>query len=115
MKKDTKDILIIDDEQVIIDAAFREELAELGAAQLPLQQGLTSASHALDSRIQVMILGTEADADRIRVRAGIFYSGVIAGCNCADDPSPVGEQNEYCEVQIDLDRATARAAITLLA
>jgi len=51
----------------------------------------------------------------IRVKAGIFYTGVIAGCSCADDPTPIDEQNEYCVVQFDIDRTTADATVTLLA
>ncbi len=50
----------------------------------------------------------------VRVKAGIFYKGVIAGCNCADDPSPIDEQNEHCVVQFLIDRLTAEASVTLL-
>jgi hypothetical protein len=76
---------------------FRRELGSLGTAELPLQQGLTTG-----------------DAAGIHARAGIFYSGIIAGCSCADDPTPVDEQSEYCEVQVDIDRKTADTVITLL-
>jgi hypothetical protein len=49
------------------------------------------------------------------VKAGIFYTGVIAGCSCADDPTPVDELNEYCVVQFDIDRMTAETTVRLLA
>jgi len=96
------------------EAAFRQELAGLGAARLPLQQGLTGSSYATDTEPQVMIIrAIEADGV-IRVRAGVFYTGIIAGCNCADDPTPVEELTEYCMLQVDIDRVTGAAAIALV-
>lgn len=62
-----------------------------------------------------MILGVTEEPECIRVRAGIFYTGVIAGCNCADDPSPIDEQNEYCVIQFVIDRTTAESIVSLLA
>lgn len=93
---------------------FKRELGRLGTAGLPLQQGLTTGSHAVDGPVGVMLLHAAADAAGIHARAGIFYSGIIAGCSCADDPTPVDEHSEYCEVQVDIDRKTADTVITLL-
>ena len=50
----------------------------------------------------------------IRVTVGIFYTGIIAGCSCADDPTPVEENTEYCEVQLEIDKKTAETTIALL-
>lgn len=91
------------------------EIEQLDKRQLPLQPGLTASSHVTDRPIQAMILSVSEAAARISVKAGIFYTGVIAGCNCADDPSPIDEQNEYCVVQLDIDRVTAQTTVTLLA
>jgi hypothetical protein len=93
---------------------LQRELGAMDASRLPLQQGMTAGSLALDTRVSVMILRVEDDADHIHVRAGIFYTGIIAGCSCADDPSPVDEHSEYCEVQLAIDKATAGTALTLL-
>jgi hypothetical protein len=94
---------------------LKKEIERLGAGNLPLQQGLSAGSYAIDDRFNVMIIGVSEDAGFIRVKAGIFYSGIIAGCSCADDPAPVNEENEYCVVQLDIDKHTADATITLLA
>lgn len=61
-----------------------------------------------------MINAVSEEAGFIRARAGIFYTGVIAGCSCADDPTPVDEQNEYCDVRVDIDKQTGEATIALL-
>lgn len=90
-------------------AALKRELAGAGA-RLPLQQGLSATGYALDARIEVMLLGAEATAGEIVVKVGVFYAGVVAGCNCADDPTPVEAQPEYCELRIAIDRHPAGAA-----
>jgi hypothetical protein len=96
------------------DAVLKAEIEQLGVDRLPLQQGLSHSSHVAGDPPRAMVLNVSADPERIRARAGIFYSGIVAGCSCADDPTPVEAQPEYCEVQIDIDRTTARATVTLL-
>lgn len=86
----------------------------MGVNQLPLQQGMSQGSHAMDKPVSVMIIRVSDDQDRIHVRAGIFYTGIIAGSCCADDPTPVDEHAEYCEIRLDIDKATARTAVSLL-
>jgi len=91
------------------------EIGQLDAQHLPLQQGLSSSSQVTDRPFQVMIISVSDEAGGLRVKAGLFYTGVIAGCNCADDPSPIDEQNEYCVVQFEIDRLTAKTTVALLA
>ena len=94
--------------------ALKGEVEQLAVDQLPLQQGLSISSHVTDSQRKLIVMRVSDDAERIRVKAGVFYSGIIAGCSCADDPTPVDEQNEYCEVQIEIDKKTAEATVVLL-
>ena len=96
------------------NAILRQEIERLTAEQLPLQQGLSSTSHALDNGISAMIISVAAEESVIRAKAGIFYTGIVAGCSCADDPTPVTEQGEYCVVQVTIDKATAEATLVLL-
>jgi len=93
---------------------LKSEIEQLGAEQLPLQQGLSTSSYALDDILNALIISVSEGASFIRAKVGIFYSGIIAGCSCADDPTPVDEQNEYCEVQIEISKKTAEATIALL-
>ena len=94
---------------------LKKEIDQMDAGQLPLQQGLSTGSYALDGKFNVMIIRVSEEAGIIRVKAGIFYSGIIAGCSCADDPTPVNEESEYCVVQLDIDKQTADTTIALLA
>lgn len=99
-------------------AAFKERLKEeiegLDAGDLPLQQGLSRGSYSDDKNLSVMIIGVSDEPKMIRVRVGVFYTAIIAGCGCADDPSPVDDLAEYCEVQFDIDKTTAETTVTLL-
>lgn len=94
---------------------LKKEMEQMDVDQLPLQQGLSTGSYAIADAIEVMIISVSEDAGCIRAKAGIFYAGIIAGCSCADDPTPVNEESEYCEVMIDINKLTAEATVALLA
>lgn len=93
---------------------LKREIEQLDAGQLPLQQGLSATSYVADKPFSVMILGVSETASVIHVRVGIFYAGIIAGCSCADDPTPVEAQSEYCVVRFEIDRRTGEATVTLV-
>lgn len=95
-------------------AVLKQEIAQLGADQLPLQQGLSTGSHITGSPITVLINSTTETEDVIHVHAGIFYQSVIGGCSCEGDPTPTSENTEYCEVRFDIDKASAIATIALV-
>ncbi len=94
-------------------ATLQQELAACAAA-LPLQQALTFTSAVAGGAITVLFLGASADAGQLHARVGVFFSGILDGCSCADDPTPLAAQTEYCELLIDIDRQTAVAAAKLL-
>ena len=94
---------------------LKRELERQPPGALPLQQGLRTSSHALEDDIGAVVLGVDEHPDVLRVRVGIFYAGIIAGCSCADDPTPIEAQPEYCELLLDIDRASAVTTVTLLA
>jgi len=96
------------------NAVLKDEIEHLDADLLPLQQGLSRSSVANADTLSVMILSVTEQPDHIQVKAGLFYTGIIAGCSCADDPTPIDEINEYCEVRCDIDKQTAATTITLL-
>lgn len=95
-------------------AILKRELEQADATKLPLQQGLATGSYAVDDKLEVMIIGISEKADAIRVKTGVFYQGIIAGCSCADDPTPVEAHSEYCVLQLDIDKSTAEASVALL-
>lgn len=95
-------------------AVLKDDLESLEISQLPLQQGLSQSSYVSGNDFSVMIINVAERESSIVAKAGVFYSGVIAGCNCSDDPTPVDEVSEYCEVEVDINKLTAEARIILL-
>lgn len=96
------------------EGALKAELEQINADLLPLQQGLATTSHVAENPHKAMIINVTDEADIIRVKAGIFYSGMVIGCSCADDPTPINEQSEYCEVEFLINKNTAEARVLLL-
>lgn len=94
-------------------AVLKQQIAQC-TDQLPLQKCLSTGSHVVDAPVTVLINSAAELQDVIRVQIGVFYQSVIAGCSCANDPTPISENNEYCEVQLDIDKATAATTVTLV-
>lgn len=92
---------------------LKHELVE-HADELPLQQALSGTSAVANEAITVVVLGTHADAAQIHVKVGVFFSGILAGCSCADDPTPIEPQPEYCELSLVIDSATAKTSVKIL-
>ncbi len=93
-------------------ATFKRELAE-HADELPLQEALTGTSAVADEPVTVVLLAAHADETRIHAKVGIFFAGILAGCSCAYDPTPVEPQTEYCELRLEIDRNSAETVVRL--
>jgi hypothetical protein len=94
---------------------LKQEIGQLGTGQFPLQQGLSTSNYVLDHKFEVMIISVADEPGFIHANVGIFYYGILGGCNCADDPTPVEPQSEYCEVRVSIDKQTAEATVSPLA
>lgn len=98
----------------LFNATLKREIESLPAGRLPLQQCVRQGSYALDDNFSVMVLSINDDGDAIGARIGIFFNSIIAGCSCADDPTPVETLNEYCEFRLTLDKEGGTAHFTRL-
>ena len=96
------------------DVIFKQEVLGLTLDELPIQQGLIHGSYAISDDMGVMVNQRQEDEASILIYTGIFYKSVIAGCNCADDPTPIDTLNEYCELSFRIDKKTAITEIKLL-
>ena len=95
------------------ESVLKRELTQHASA-LPLQQSLVHSNYVVDGSISVMVHRVFATDGVITVKVGVFYQGVLSGCSCAGDPAPASENNEYCEVELQIDRATADVAVSLV-
>ena len=98
----------------VLREIFIAEANQLQAVQLPLQAGLARSSYVASSPFSVLMLGVEETSTHLNIRAGVSYSGIIAGCSCADDPTPVDEITEYCEMRFSVNKASAETQVSLL-
>ncbi len=96
------------------ETVLKQEIAQLGAAQLPLQQGLTNGNYVADAPLTVVINRVTETDHAILVTAGIFYEGLLGGCSCAGDPTTASKSSEYCEVRLDINKTTAETTVTLV-
>lgn len=96
------------------EAVFKAEVRNLDVGLLPLQAALSRSSHVSETAIDPLVLLTSETNAVIRIKTGIVYAGIIAGSCCADDPTPVCEQTEYCVLLFDINKNTAEVSITLL-
>lgn len=96
------------------ERTLKSELQEVALDALPLQQGLRHGSHALEEGVELMVIGAEELAEVIRVRLGVHYRSLIAGCSCADDPTPLDTLAEYCVLRLDIDKHSGALTIRLL-
>lgn len=93
---------------------FKQEVEQLAADQLPLQQGLSLSSYVSADPFKVMVISEGEDEAAIQVKAGIFYSGIIAGCSCSDDPTPTDVQPEYCDLNFTIEKSSGETTVSLL-
>lgn len=92
---------------------FKQELAQ-NVKQLPLHQALIQGNQVANEPVTVMINSVTENNGLIQISAGIFFKGLLVGCSCSDDPGGPSETNEYCEVQVELDRETSAAKLLLV-
>lgn len=95
------------------EAVLKDELAGQAEA-LPLQRALARSSAVADTPVSVLLQRAADEGGAIRVKAGIFFEGLQGGCACANDPTPESPVTEYCEVEVDIDKSSGEAKVTLL-
>ncbi|MGV6818318.1 MAG: hypothetical protein ACWA44_13755 [Thiotrichales bacterium] len=90
------------------DEMFEQELLrvlmELGVDGLNLQTALRHGGYALADTLQLSILSRSCDEHGIELRVSAFFDSVIAGCSCADDPTPLDTVSEHCVLNVTLDK-----------
>lgn len=85
---------------------LKSEIENLKTGALPLDKGVFQGGYIDDSNLAITVLHVTDDEKTIQAKVGIFFTEIVAGCSCGDEPM---EQNAYCEMQISIDKATAEA------
>jgi hypothetical protein len=90
------------------DRELKEELAALGADALPLDTCHTQGGLDADDRLTPSVLRKTDDESRVHVRVGVFFTEIMGGCSCSDEPFAADGD---CEIEIRIDKETAEARI----
>jgi len=90
---------------------LKGELEGLASGTLPLQKGCSRGGVADDREVAVRVLDVQPGERFIRARVAVFFSEVVVGCSCGDDPLT---ESAYCEVEVAIDRESAEAEFTVV-
>jgi hypothetical protein len=93
-------------------ATLRAELEALGPGILPLHLGVTEGGMVDDSNLQVTVIRSSDDDEAVHVLIGAFFTEIVGGCSCGDEPQP---KPAYCEMQLHIDRRTAEVVFQVQA
>ena len=87
---------------------LKDEIEGMDVETLPLHEGCTQGGLVGDADITATVFKNVDEGPAIPVEVGIFFTELVAGCNCADEPDAV---NTYCRLRIRIDKVSAEAAI----
>ena len=90
--------------------SFKRDIQGLPSGALPLQARGMQNGLVDDSDLSLTILQTIETEDTLKTKAGIFFSEIIGGCSCGDDPAT---ENAYCEIWVDICKVTSEASFLL--
>ncbi|MBT8130453.1 MAG: glucosamine--fructose-6-phosphate aminotransferase [Gammaproteobacteria bacterium] len=90
---------------------LKRELEALPAGTLPLHRGTSRGGYVDDSDISTTVIHVEQGEHRVLCKVGIFFTEIIAGCSCGDDPFT---ENAYCELMVSIDKTTAETEIEVI-
>jgi len=93
------------------DKALKRELESLPTGSLPLEKCQSCCGIIDDSNISVTVISTRQDGSRIQAKIGVFFTEIVAGCVCGDEPAP---ENAYCEMLISIDQTSGDAKFELI-
>jgi hypothetical protein len=96
------------------DNVFKSEVSDLDKQLLPLQKGLLFSSYVSPDKISPVIMSSSSGTTHLLIKTTIFYTGIIAGCSCADDPSPQDTQQESCDLLFRINLTNAETQIELI-
>jgi hypothetical protein len=96
----------------LFEKALKHELENLPAGTLPLEKGTSQGGFVDDSDISVTVIHIGQNDNSIQAKVGVFFTEIIVGCGCGDDPI---SENAYCEMLISIDKTTSAARFEVIA
>lgn len=83
---------------VAFPEVFKREVEALDPVLLPLVEALAQGNAVADEPVTVLVRRTQPCEGGFLVVADVLYASLVAGCSCADDPTPVPTAPESCQL-----------------
>ena len=90
---------------------FKSEVLNLKPDSIPLHLATTQGGYVNYDNIGLSILSTNEDENYLNIKTGIFFTELVGGCNCDDDPA---SDNTYCELLVNIDKSSAETTFALI-
>jgi hypothetical protein len=88
--------------------ALASALEALPPGALPLRECCNQGGWVDDSALAFSVLELRPDPLCIEARVGVFFTELVGGCNCHDDPAQV---NAYGVFEVRIDRISGLAEV----
>ena len=89
---------------------LKNEIENFATGTLPLEQGTSQGGYVDDSNITATVLRVSDNQNLIHAHVGIFFTEIVVGCGCGDDPMPI---NAYCEMLVMIDKTSGKAEFSI--
>jgi len=102
---------LLDCQAIAFEKALKRELEGLPAGSLPLHRATTRGGYVDDRDISATVLQVQREGRHVQCKIGVFFTEIVVGCGCGDDPFP---ENAYCELMLRIDNTTGEADIEII-
>ena len=92
-------------------SVLKHEIEALPSGSLPLEKAVTRCGIVDDSDISVTVINACQNAVSIQAKLGVFFTEIVAGCVCGEDPTA---ENSYCELLAHIDKITGAVDFELI-
>jgi hypothetical protein len=83
---------------------LKSELEALPAGSLPLDDATTQGGRVDGEGITVTVLQAADAGDAIHARVKVFFTEVVGGCSCGDEPMRIPA---HCALRVEITKADA--------
>ena len=90
---------------------LKRAIESLDAGHLPLHRCVNQGGQVDASDMAVTVLDVSEVQHAIHARVGVFFTEVVGGCSCGDEPF---EQPVYCELGVTIDRQSGEAVFNVI-
>ena len=92
-------------------STLKREIEALPSGSLPLEYAVARCGIVDDGDVSVTVINASQDSSSIQVKVGVFFTEIVAGCVCGEDPTA---ENGYCELLVHIDKITGAADFELI-